>query len=105
MDTTLASPEARDFSDYPMDRAILLDSEVTVSDGAYSLLTNIFSPRPERRPSLAEIRREVFAMPADTFQNRTAFGIASGQKHEPVLIRTPLWLRGSLLAHYVYHTT
>jgi serine/threonine protein kinase len=61
---SMASPEDRDFSDYLMDRAILLDV-LPVSDGAYSLLTKIFSPRPERRPSLDEIRREVLAM--DTF--------------------------------------
>jgi hypothetical protein len=61
---TLASPEDRDYSDYLMDRAILLDV-LPVSDGTYSLLTKIFSPRPECRPSLDEIRREVLAM--DTF--------------------------------------
>jgi serine/threonine protein kinase len=61
---TFASPEDRDFSDYLMDRAILLDV-LPVSDDTYSLLTRIFSPRPERRPSLDEIRREVLAM--DTF--------------------------------------
>ncbi len=61
---TLASPGDRDYDDYLMDRAILLDV-LPVSDGAYSLLTKIFSPRPERRPSLDDIRREVIAM--DTF--------------------------------------
>ena len=61
---TLASPEDRDYNDYLMDRAILLDI-LPVSDDAYSLLTRIFSPRPERRPSLDEIRKEVVAM--DTF--------------------------------------
>ena len=61
---TVASPEDRDFSDFLMDRAILLDV-LPVSDDAYSLLTKIFSPRPERRPSLNEIRRQVLAM--DTF--------------------------------------
>lgn len=60
----VASPEDKDFNDYLMDRAILLDV-LPVSDGAYSLLTKIFSPRPDRRPSLDEIRREVLAM--DTF--------------------------------------
>ena len=60
----VASPEDRNFSDYLMDRAILLDV-LPVSDGAYSLLTKMFSPRPERRPSLDEIRRQVLAM--DTF--------------------------------------
>ena len=60
----VASPEDKDFNDYLMDRAILLDV-LPVSDGAYSLLTKIFSPRPERRPSLDEIRKEVLAM--DTF--------------------------------------
>ncbi len=61
---TVASPEDRNFSDFLMDRTILLDV-LPVSDGAYSLLKKIFSPRPERRPSLDEIRREVLAM--DTF--------------------------------------
>lgn len=61
---TVASPEDRDYSDYLMDRAILLDV-LPVSDGTYSLLTKIFSPRPECRPSLDDIRREVLAM--DTF--------------------------------------
>jgi hypothetical protein len=60
----VASPEDRDFSDFLMDRTILLDV-LPVSDGTYSLLTKLFSPRPERRPSLDEIRREVLAM--DTF--------------------------------------
>ena len=60
----VASPEDRDYSDYLMDRAILLDV-LPVSDGTYSLLTKIFSPRPEYRPSLDQIRREVLAM--DTF--------------------------------------
>ena len=60
----LASPEDRDYSDFLMDRAILLDV-LPVSDDTYSLLTKIFSPRPEYRPSLDEIRREVLAM--DTF--------------------------------------
>jgi serine/threonine protein kinase len=59
-----ASPEDRDYSDFLMDRAILLDI-IPVSDDAYSLFTKIFSPRPERRPSLDEIRKEVLAM--DTF--------------------------------------
>lgn len=59
-----ASPADRDFNDYLMDRAILLDV-LPVSDDAYSLLTKIFSPRPERRPSLNQIRKEVLAM--DTF--------------------------------------
>jgi hypothetical protein len=61
---TLASPGDRDYDDYLIDRAILLDT-LPVSDGAYSLLTKIFSPRPERRPSLDDIRRKVIAM--DTF--------------------------------------
>ncbi|KAF8491525.1 kinase-like domain-containing protein [Russula emetica] len=59
-----ASPEDRDFSGYLMDRSTLLDV-LPVSDTAYSLLIQIFSPIPECRPSLDEIRREVLAM--DTF--------------------------------------
>lgn len=61
---TLACPEDRDYRDFLMDRAILLDI-LPVSDATYSLFTKIFSPRPEFRPSLDEIRREVLAM--DTF--------------------------------------
>jgi hypothetical protein len=60
----VASPEDRDYNDFLMDRAILLDL-LPVSDDAYSLFTKIFSPRPERRPSLNDIRAEVLAM--DTF--------------------------------------
>ncbi|KAF8484049.1 kinase-like domain-containing protein [Russula ochroleuca] len=61
---SLASPEDRDYNDYLVDRTILFDT-LLISDAAYALLTKIFSPRPERRPSLAEIRAEVLAM--DTF--------------------------------------
>ncbi|KAI9454928.1 hypothetical protein F5148DRAFT_1227753 [Russula earlei] len=53
-----------DYNHYMVDRAILSDV-LPMSDTAYSLLTKIFSPRPERRPSLATIREEVLAM--DTF--------------------------------------
>ncbi|KAI9507747.1 kinase-like domain-containing protein [Russula earlei] len=59
-----ASPDDRDYNDYLVDRAVLLDV-LPVSDAAYSLLKKIFSPIPERRPSLAEIRMEVLAV--DTF--------------------------------------
>jgi serine/threonine protein kinase len=59
-----ASPEDREYNDYLMDRSILLDV-LPVSDDTYSLLKKIFSPRPECRPSLDEIRKEVLAM--DTF--------------------------------------
>jgi hypothetical protein len=61
---SLASPEDRDYKDYLVDRTILFDT-LLISDATYDLLTKIFSPRPERRPSLAEIRAEVLAM--DTF--------------------------------------
>ena len=47
-----------------MDRAVLFDM-LPVSNATYKLLLKIFSPKPERRPSLATIREEVFAM--DTF--------------------------------------
>jgi serine/threonine protein kinase len=60
----LASPDDRDYSDYLVDRTILYDV-LPVSDAAYTLLTKIFSARPERRPSLAAIRAEVLAI--DTF--------------------------------------
>ena len=61
---SLASPEDRDYNDYLVDRTILFDT-LLISDPTYDLLTKIFSPRPERRPSLAQIRAEVLAM--DTF--------------------------------------
>ena len=60
----LASPEDRDYSDYMVDRTMLYEM-LPISDAAYTLLTKIFSPRPERRPSLAAMREEVLAM--DTF--------------------------------------
>jgi len=59
-----ASPDDRDYNGYLMDHATLLDV-LPVSDAAYSLLIQIFSPIPQYRPSLKEIRREVLAM--DTF--------------------------------------
>ena len=59
-----ASPEDRDYSDFLMDRTILYDM-LPISDAAYTLLTKIFSSRPECRPSLAAMREEVLAM--DTF--------------------------------------
>jgi serine/threonine protein kinase len=68
----VASPEDRDFKDYLMDRAILLDI-LPVSDGAYSLFTKIFSPRPDRRPSLDDIRAEVLAMDTFFLTDREAF--------------------------------
>jgi hypothetical protein len=58
---TCASPEDRDYNDYLCDRAILLDV-LPLSDGAYSLLTQILSPTAERRPSLATIRSEVLGI-------------------------------------------
>ena len=61
---SLASPEDRDYKNYLVDRSILYDT-LLISDATYALLTKIFSPRPECRPSLAEIRAEVLAM--DTF--------------------------------------
>ena len=66
-----AIPDDKDFSDYLMDRAILLDI-LPVSDGAYSLFTKIFSPRPERRPSLNELRKEVLAMETFFLTDREA---------------------------------
>ena len=68
----VASPEDRDFKDYLMDRAILLDI-LPVSDDAYSLFTKIFSPRPERRLSLDDIRAEVLAMDTFFLTDREAF--------------------------------
>ena len=59
-----ATPEDTDYSDYLMDRTVLFDM-LPVSDSAYQLLRKIFSPKPERRPSLATIRAEVLVM--DTF--------------------------------------
>ncbi|KAH9990629.1 kinase-like domain-containing protein [Russula compacta] len=61
---TLASPKDSDYSDFLVDRTMLFDA-LPVSDAAYFLLKKIFSPRPDRRPSLAAIREEVLAM--DTF--------------------------------------
>lgn len=60
----MATQEDRDYSDYLMDRTVLFDM-LPVSNSAYLLLRRIFSPKPERRPSLAKIRAEVLAM--DTF--------------------------------------
>jgi hypothetical protein len=61
---TVASPEDHHYADYMGDRTMLYDV-LPISDGAYTLLTKIFSSRPECRPSLAAIREEVLAM--DTF--------------------------------------
>jgi hypothetical protein len=61
---SLASPDDKDYNDFLVDRTILYDT-LPISDAAYTLFKKIFSPRPERRPSLAAIREEVFAM--DTF--------------------------------------
>lgn len=55
-----------------MDRSMLLDV-LPVSDDTYSLLTRIFSPRPERRPSLNDIRAEVLAMDTFFLTDREAF--------------------------------
>lgn len=59
-----ACPEDQAYTGYLMDRSTILDV-LPVSDAAYSLLIQIFSPIPGCRPSLDEIRREVLAM--DTF--------------------------------------
>ena len=59
-----ASPEDRDYNNYLLNHSILFDT-LLISDATYALLTTIFSPRPECRPSLAEIRAEVLA--TDTF--------------------------------------
>lgn len=83
---TVASPEDRDYSDYLMDRAILLDV-LPVSDGTYSLLTKIFSPRPECRPSLDEIRREVLAMDTFFLTDREAFTCGWADRLEKKLRR------------------
>ena len=61
---SLATPEDKNYSDYLMDRTLLFDM-LPVSHAAYLLLRKIFSTKPELRPSLAAIRREVLAM--DTF--------------------------------------
>jgi serine/threonine protein kinase len=61
---SLASPDDKDYSDFLVDCTILYDT-LPISDAAYSLFAKIFSPRPERRPSLAAIREEVLVM--DTF--------------------------------------
>jgi serine/threonine protein kinase len=61
---SLASPEDRDYNDFLVDRTMLYDV-LPISDAVYTLLTKMFSPRPERRPTLAAIREEVLAM--DTF--------------------------------------
>ena len=55
-----------------MDRSTLLDV-LPVSDDTYSLLTRIFSPRVERRPSLNDIRVEVLAMDTFFLTDREAF--------------------------------
>jgi serine/threonine protein kinase len=60
----MATQEDKDYSDYLMDRTVLFDM-LPVSNSAYLLLRSIFSPKPERRPSLATIRAKVLAM--DTF--------------------------------------
>ena len=59
-----ASPEDRDYSGYLMEHATLLDV-LPVSDAAYSLLVQIFSPIPECRPSLDQLRKWVLSI--DTF--------------------------------------
>ena len=82
----LASPEDRDFKDYLMDRAILLDT-LPVSDDAYSLFTRIFSPRPERRPSLDDIRAEVLAMDTFFLTDREAFVCGWGDRLKETMQR------------------
>ena len=72
---TLALPKDSDYNDFLVDRTILFDA-LPVSDAAYFLLKKIFSPRPERRPSLAEIREEVLAM--DTFYLTDREAVLSG---------------------------
>lgn len=59
-----ACPDNQAYNGYLKDRSTILDV-LPVSDAAYSLLIQIFSPIPGCRPSLDEIRREVLAM--DTF--------------------------------------
>ncbi len=59
-----ATPEDNDYSDYLMDRTVLLDM-VPVSHSAYLLLRKMLSTKAQLRPSLAAIRAEVLAM--DTF--------------------------------------
>ena len=61
---TVASPEDCNYIDYLGDRTMLYEM-LPISDGAYTLLTKIFSSRSECRPSLAALREEVLAM--DTF--------------------------------------
>jgi len=73
-----ASLDDRSYNDYLVNRTILFDV-LLLSDAAYSLLTKIFSPRPECRPSLAAIREEVLAM--DTFfmtdEEATKYGLGN----------------------------
>jgi len=61
---SVASPEDKNYNDFLGDRTMLYDT-LPISDAAYTLLTKIFSPRPDSRPSLAEIRETVLAI--DTF--------------------------------------
>jgi serine/threonine protein kinase len=82
----LASPEDRDYSDFLMDRSILLDV-LPVSDDTYGLLTKIFSPRPEYRPSLDEIRKEVLAMDTFFLTDREAAICGWGGRFEKKLLR------------------
>ena len=59
-----ATPEDENYSEYLMDRAVLLDI-LPLSLSGYRLLRKLFSSKPERRPSLAALRSQVLAV--DTF--------------------------------------
>jgi hypothetical protein len=59
-----ASPEDRRYNNFLVDRTMLYKT-LPISDAARTFLTEIFSPLPEHRPSLAAIREKVLAM--DTF--------------------------------------
>ena len=59
-----ATPEDNDYSDYLMDRTVLLNM-VPVSHSAYLLLRKMLSTKAQLRPSLAAIHTEVLVM--DTF--------------------------------------
>ena len=59
-----ATPEDENYSEYLMDRGVLLDI-LPLSLSGYRLLRKLFSSKPERRPSLAALRSQVLAV--DTF--------------------------------------
>jgi serine/threonine protein kinase len=83
---TSASPEDRDYNDFLVDRTILYDA-LPISDAAYTLLTKIFSSRPERRPSLAAIREEVLAMDTFFVNDVEAARWGWGERTEKMLLR------------------